>query len=196
MALEIHWQEINGNWQSGVALDLHTTSSTPIGYNEAGHMQFDTVRPPIADLLYQLKYKNNQGAAQGIIEAAAAFIQPHRAKFDILIPAPPSTARAIQPVYVLADGIGASVQIPVVKCVGTTRPTAQLKNENDPAKRKELASGLYSVDPQYTSGKSILLFDDVFRSGTTLNEITKVLLEQGQASSVRVLTITKTRSNQ
>ncbi|WP_337738617.1 ComF family protein [Agrobacterium vitis] len=51
-------------------------------------------------------------------------------------------------------------------------------------------------DPQHTAGKNILLFDDVFRSGTTLNEITKVLLEQGQASSVRVLTITKTRSNQ
>lgn len=45
MAVEIHWQEIEGNWQSGVALDLHTTSSTPVGYNEAGHMQFDTVRP-------------------------------------------------------------------------------------------------------------------------------------------------------
>ncbi|BCH62252.1 hypothetical protein RvVAT039_pl08950 (plasmid) [Agrobacterium vitis] len=97
--------------------------------------------------------------------------------------------------YVLADGIGASVQIPVIKCVATTRPTAQLKNENDPAKRKDLACGLYAVDPRYTAGKNILLFDDVFRSGTTLNEITKVLLGQGQASSVRVLTITKTRSN-
>lgn len=52
MAVEIHWQEINVNWQSGVALDLHTTSSTPVGYNEAGHMQFDTVRPSIADFLY------------------------------------------------------------------------------------------------------------------------------------------------
>ncbi|MQI86130.1 ComF family protein, partial [Escherichia coli] len=26
--------KIEGRWNSGVALDLHTTSSTPIGYNE------------------------------------------------------------------------------------------------------------------------------------------------------------------
>ena len=34
--------KIEGRWNSGVALDLHTTSSTPIGYNEFGYMQFDT----------------------------------------------------------------------------------------------------------------------------------------------------------
>lgn len=34
---------IKGRWHFGVALDLHTTSSTPIGPNEHGHMQFDTV---------------------------------------------------------------------------------------------------------------------------------------------------------
>ncbi|WP_193562946.1 hypothetical protein [Escherichia coli] len=42
--------KIEGRWNSGVALDLHTTSSTPIGYNEFGYMQFDTVRPEIAEL--------------------------------------------------------------------------------------------------------------------------------------------------
>lgn len=194
--VDINWQAIVGNWHAGVALDLHTISSTLVGYSEAGNKIFDTVRPPIAELLNQLKYKNNQGAAQGIIKAAAVFVQPYRAKFDILIPAPPSTPRALQPVYVLADGIGAVVHIPVIKCIETTRPTTQLKNEHDPAKRKQLVAGLYDVDPQFTAGKNILLFDDVFRSGTTLNEITKVLIEKGKAVSVRVLTITKTRSKQ
>src|SRR6266702_1752415 len=55
MVVNIHPQEIFGNWKSGIALDFHTTSSTPIGYNESGYMQFDTVRPEIAELLYQLK---------------------------------------------------------------------------------------------------------------------------------------------
>ncbi len=36
--------KIGGRWQSGISLDLHTTSSTPIGYNEFGHMQFSTAR--------------------------------------------------------------------------------------------------------------------------------------------------------
>ena len=42
----------------------------------------------------------------------------------------------------------------------------------------------------------ILLFDDLFRSGATLRAITEVLMQQGQAFTVRVLTLTKTRRNQ
>jgi len=61
--VEIHPQGIAGSWKSGIALDFHTTSSTPAGYNEFGHMQFDTVRPEIAELLYRLKYRGDQGAA-------------------------------------------------------------------------------------------------------------------------------------
>lgn len=192
----IHPLKIKGHWQSGVALDLHTTSSTPIGHNEAGHMQFETVRPEIAELLYQLKYQNNQGAAQGIIEAAAAYLRPHRAKFDLIIPVPPSSARAVQPVILLANGIGTALNLPVVNCVTTTRATSQLKGVTDPAQRQELVKGLYAVNGAYTADKNILLFDDLFRSGTTMNEITDVLLSDGRAKTVRAVTITKTRSNQ
>lgn len=192
----IHPLKIEGHWQSGVALDLHTTSSTPIGHNEAGHMQFETVRPEIAELLYQLKYQNNQGAAQGIIEAAAAYLRPHRAKFDLIIPVPPSSARAVQPVILLANGIGTALNLPVVNCVTTTRATSQLKGVTDPAQRQELIKGLYAVNGAYTADKNILLFDDLFRSGTTMNAITDVLLSDGRAKTVRAVTITKTRSNQ
>ena len=46
-----------------------------------------------------------------------------------------------------------------------------------------------------TKNRHILLFDDLFRSGSTLNAITDLLMGDGQPASVRVLTITKTRSN-
>ena len=192
----IHPQKIDGKWHSGIALDFHTTSSTPIGHNEYGHMQFDTVRPEIAELLYQLKYKGNQAAAQGIVATAAAYLQPHRTRFDLIIPVPPSTARPVQPVLVMANGIGAAVQLPVIQCVTPTRATTQLKGVTDPNERKELLVGLYAVDARYTSGKNVLLFDDLFRSGSTMNAITDVLLQQGRAASVCVFTVTRTRSNQ
>jgi predicted amidophosphoribosyltransferase len=76
------------------------------------------------------------------------------------------------------------------------RPTTQLKGVTDPEKRKELVEGLYAVDPTCTAGRSVLLFDDLFRSGSTMNAITDVLMQQGRATVVRALTITKTRSNQ
>lgn len=97
---------ITGNWKSGVALDLHTKSSTPIGYNDFGYMQFETVRSEIAELLYRLKYTGDRSAAGPIIETAAAFLEPHRDKFDAIIPVPPSQPRAVQPVIMMAEGIG------------------------------------------------------------------------------------------
>ena len=118
--VEIHPQSITGKWKSGIALDFHTTSSTPVGYNEFGHMQFDTVRPEIAELLYKLKYQGDQTAAQSIIETAARFLTPHRDKFDLIIPVPPSTQRAVQPVVVLAAGIGGATGLPVISCVTAT----------------------------------------------------------------------------
>ncbi len=194
--VEIHPQKIEGHWNSGVALDFHTTSSTPIGHNEAGYMQFETVRPEIAQLLYQLKYQANRQAAHGIITAAATFLRPHLVKFEMIVPVPASAARVVQPVIILARGIGAELGVPVVECITTTRPTTQLKGVINPDERQELVAGLYSVDPTCTAGKSVLLFDDLFRSGTTMNAITDVLMQQGKASVVRALTITKTRSSQ
>jgi competence protein ComFC len=77
---------IEGRWRSGFALDLHTTSSTPIGPNEFGHMQFDTVRPAIAELLYRLKFRADRSAAEPIIETAADFIVRADGKFDAIVP--------------------------------------------------------------------------------------------------------------
>jgi len=43
--MDVDIKRIDGVWTLGYSLDKHTISSTPIGYNEYGHMQFDTVRP-------------------------------------------------------------------------------------------------------------------------------------------------------
>ncbi|GBQ88412.1 ComF family protein [Asaia krungthepensis] len=187
---------ISGHWHSGVAMDLHTISSTPVGYNDFGYMQFETVRPEIAELLFRLKNRADRSAAAPIIETVADFLGHHRDKFDAIVPVPPSHPRAVQPVIIMAEGIGQALNIPVLSCITTTRPTGQLKNITDPDERKEHVNGLYTVDAAQTRGRKILLFDDLFRSGTTMNAITDVLLDAGQAQVVRALTITKTRSNQ
>lgn len=194
--IAINIQKIHGDWKSGLALDFHTTSSTPIGYNAAGHMQYDTIRTEIAELLYQLKYKNNREAAKGIIEVAGNLVLKNVDMFDLLVPVPPSTNRSYQPVMVLAEGIAALANIPLVDCISKTRPTTQLKSISERDKRRELLDGLYIVDSRLIKGKNVLLFDDLYRSGSTMNEVTKVLLRQGEATNVHVLTITKTRSNQ
>jgi hypothetical protein len=44
---------INGPWQLGWALDLHTLSTTVIGDDAFGHPQFESKRSEIGELLYQ-----------------------------------------------------------------------------------------------------------------------------------------------
>jgi competence protein ComFC len=193
---KINPQKISGKWKSGIALDVHTLSSTYLGVNEHGHEVYDTKRSEIGELLYRLKYKADMKAAQEIIEAAAAYLRPHISKFDLIVPVPPSGARSVQPVITLAKGIGARLSVPVADCLTTTRSATELKGVLDPAKRKELLDGLHAVDPSQTSRKNILLFDDLFRSGATMNEITNLLITKGKAASVRAFTITRTRSNQ
>ena len=139
--------------------------------------------------------KHDQAAAAEIIAAAVTFVKSKKTNFDLIIPVPASTQRAVQPVQLLAEGIGAALGLPVISCVTITRSASQLKGITDPEKRKEALDGLHAVDARHTHGKNVLLFDDLFRSGATMNAITDVLSQQGRAANVYVLTITRTRSN-
>jgi competence protein ComFC len=189
-------QRINGKWLRGFALDVHTVSSTYLGVNEAGHEVYDTRRSELGELLYRLKYRGDRSVVPEIAAAAAPMIARSLSKFDIIVPVPPSGVRAVQPVILLAESIGAATRLPVVDCVSPSRATTPLKGVVDPDRRRELLAGLYVIDADKTRGKNVLLFDDLYRSGATMNAITALLLEAGGAASVRALTITRTRSNQ
>lgn len=193
MTVAINPQPIEGHWVAGVALDLHTTSSTYLGDDDQGHPRFDNVRSPVAELLYRLKYHGDRTAAAPIVDAAVDFLKPHAALIDTVVPVPASTVRAVPPVAILAGGIAAALGKPLNDCVTATRATMQLKGVDDREERARLLDGLYSVDPMTVRNKSVLLIDDVFRSGATLNAVADVLIAAG-AASVRVLTVTRTRS--
>ena len=189
-------QSIVGRWLQGVALDVHTLHSVRSGTSEAGRPTFDTRRSELGELLYRLKYAADLRAGPEIIDCAVRFLARHRSKLDLLIPVPRSKVRPHQPLLVLARGIGSALDLPMVDCVRTRRSTPQLKDVVDQEERKGLLAGLYEVDSGLTAGRNILLFDDLYRSGATLNAITDLLLQAGRAASVRVLVITRTRSNQ
>lgn len=188
-------RQILGKWRKGFALDIHTISSTPIGHNEHGHMQFETIRSEIGELLYKLKNKEDQSVVPEIVAAAVEALKPSLSKFDVLVPVPPSTQRTVQPVTLLADAIGKGLNIPVVRAVTKVKETPQLKNIYDLDERAKLLNGAFKVD-QSIAGKRVLLFDDLYRSGATMNTITEALIDDGKAADVMAFAITRTRSNQ
>ncbi len=73
------------------------------------------------------------------------------------------------------------------------RDVPELKNVYDYDERIRLLKDAYAAEKPKTQGRRILLFDDLYRSGATLNEITATLYDQGGAADVFALAITRTR---
>lgn len=190
-------RQILGKWREGFALDLHTLSSIPLGENEFGHMQFATTRSEVGELLFKLKNRGDTSTVPELVAAVVTFMKTWKPPIDMIVPVPPSSSgRAVQPVMLLAQAITAQLQIALVEAVTKTRETSQLKNIFDLDERLKALEGVHAVDPAVARGRRILLFDDLFRSGATMNAVTAALYEQGKAAEVYALTITRTRSLQ
>jgi predicted amidophosphoribosyltransferase len=189
-------RQILGRWRQGFALDVHTIRSVPVGYNEFGHMQYDTTRSEVGELLFKLKNRADTSTIGEIAQTASEFMNQWHPPIRVIVPVPPSNARSIQPVALIASAISERLQIPLVDCVTKTRNTPQLKNIFDLDERLKALEGAHAVDVGATQGKTILLFDNLYRSGATMSAVTTLLYEQGQAAEVFALTVTRTRSHQ
>ena len=188
-------KRIKGSWKDGFALDFHTVKSEYIGDDEYGHPQYDTTRSEIGELLYKLKYKKDKSVLTDIITVASHFVKTQGWPVDLIVPVPPSRkGRAFQPVPPLAEGIGRALDIDViVDCVVKVKEIPELKNIYDFDERMRILENAFKVQDSSVNGRSILLIDDLYRSGATLNAITKVLQQGSQVKCVYVLTVTRTR---
>ena len=85
--VEVHPEPIDGPWIEGFVLDRHVISSRPIGY-VGEHMQFETTRSALGELVYQLKYRNGpltawkpplpSSQSDGMASSTASFHRRHR----------------------------------------------------------------------------------------------------------------------
>lgn len=193
VSIPINERRLYGNWRNGSALDLHTVMSNP--RPDGG---FDTQRTPLGELLYQLKYYADQSRIEPLSDVIAAFIRSRRVfpRLSAIIPVPPSDLRrSFQPVERLAIRVGEKTGLPCpLGYLVKTRETEALKTLEDPIRRRAQLEGAFEVKSAILSGKSVVLFDDIYRSGETLRAITEVLHSQGKIADVYVLTVTKTRT--
>lgn len=190
-------QKLSGEWDSGYALDLHTIKSEFLGYNPYGHPEFDTTYTELGDLLKKAKYREIKSALDTLAKTASSFIQSRNWNLDCIVPVPPSnTSRKYQPVFEIAERISSTIKKPVcLDCLTKVKITPELKGIHDYVARAKILKDAFSVDKKKTHEKVILLLDDLYRSGATMNVIAKALREEGSAKKVYALTITKTRSN-
>jgi ATP-dependent DNA helicase RecQ len=120
--------------------------------------------------------------------------QPDFSQVDYIVPIPPSIKdRPYDPVSLLVEELKERTKIPACfDILLKVRQTSPQKDfENEVLKRRNVAGAFRVERKDLVRGKKIMIFDDLYDSGATLNECTKVLKRAG-AREVYVLTLTKT----
>lgn len=188
--------KIDGNWKAGYAIDLHTISSVYLGDNLDGKPQFDNERSEMGELINRLKYHSDQSVISKIIELINKNLK-NITVVDFLVPVPPSNLnRAFQPVYKIVEELSKNTTVPLLKNLVSKTNIEELKSITNPARREALLRQSLQLNSNINiKNKTILLIDDVYRSGATVRAVTDLLYNQAKVKNVYVLTMTKTRSN-
>ncbi len=116
-------------------------------------------------------------------------------KYDIIIPVPIHKKRKLQRGYnqtqLIAKEISENIDIKLCNNVLVKNKNTIAQSKLNKNKRKQNIKGAFkALNVQNIQGKSVLLFDDIYTTGSTANECSKILKEAG-AKTVGVLTIAK-----
>lgn len=153
-------------------------------------------RTQTGEWVYRLKYRGQRQYAEKLGQQMAELLQrtPELNQCDFMVPIPPSgREREFDPVTELVLAVSRHSGMPVsLGLLTRTRQVAPQKEMESQAQKEANVRGLFRVlYPERLQGRKILLVDDFFDSGATLNECTRTLLAAG-ARSVCVLTASKT----
>ena len=187
---------LQGNWAFVFAFDLHTAYSNHLGVDENWNDRFENIYTAMGYLIHSFKYKNNRSALPEIIKLLDKIEWP--TKIDSIIPIPPTdNTRTFQPVTEIAIALGQSIGVTVLTDILVKMPGGRpLKNISDPQERENtLRETIAVTDDPIIHDKSILLIDDLYRSGATLRISTDLLMKVAKVRVVSVLTMTRTRSH-
>ncbi|MBE0687981.1 MAG: RecQ family ATP-dependent DNA helicase [Anaerolineaceae bacterium] len=176
-----HPRQLSGPWDAGWALGFHSC-----------YQGSEWTRSPVGELAFRLKYNGDFAVIFPLVQKIKDLIQDHPeiAQVDAIIPVPSSVQREKEPVNCLAIELAKQIKINYWPVLAKSRKTEQQKQFQTLAQKKANVANAFRLQTSI-KGKRLLVVDDLFDSGTTLEEITK-LLKQAGADTVNVLTITRT----
>lgn len=145
--------------------------------------------------ILQYKFKNKKYLYCSLSERLLKLLMKYINEIDFIIPVPIHCIRSFKRGYnqseLIADFISEKTNIKllnnVIKKVKNTKPQSLLSA----SKRKNNIYNAYKVkNSKLIDNKTILLIDDIYTTGATVNECAKVLKENG-AKKIIVATIAK-----
>jgi ComF family protein len=136
--------------------------------------------------LHQLKYQRRLTYAHGLASTWNALLAKDliATPADYLLPVPLSheklCARGFNQSWELARRIDCSKQIRKNPHILKRHHHTQTQANESRANRQAAIQGMFYLNPQYElESASVIVFDDVMTSGATLNEIARVLKDNG-----------------
>jgi ComF family protein len=155
---------------------------------------------PVRAIVHRFKYgrKISLGKPLGRILAGACHGDFRRDNLDCIVPVPlhPKRLRwrGFNQAVVLGKELSRAWRLPIDPFILVrTRPTVPQTELNEAERRTNVRGAFAVEDGTPVKNKALLLLDDVYTSGATVNECSRVLRRAG-AKSVHVLTLARTES--
>lgn len=146
--------------------------------------------------VHQFKYRQTTCLARFFARQMALAWQEHRefSRPELITPVPLHWLRAWKRGYnqsgLLTEFLAAELQLPCRQLLRRSRNTISQATLNRHQRLNNLRKAFQVRDPGSVAGRSILLVDDVFTTGSTLTCATAALLDAG-AAEVSILTIAR-----
>jgi competence protein ComFC len=174
-----------GNFDSGYALGQ---------YSERVDAQ--TGKTKVGELLHRFKYQFDRDAGTQLAYLATELINRESLlrSSDFIVAVPPSfTSRPFDPISYLTERVSKGTGIKWAKKVmKKTRITGQQKKFFAKELKEENVKSAFGLnDDRFITDKKILLLDDLYASGCTINLISEILRRAG-AHKISVLVLAKT----
>jgi len=170
--MRVNIKEHKGVWTLGYSLDKHTISSTPIGPNAQGHMQFDTVRTEAGEAVYQLKYRHDFSQIPIISQQMYESFSSVFSSAGLVIPMPASNIRNPQPVTETAKELARLMGIPCFENILVkTKTTPPMKDIETKEEKVSTLMDAFTVYDVIANGTHDVLLILKFRSSIGVENI-------------------------
>jgi ComF family protein len=152
---------------------------------------------PLKEIIHHFKYRSRRGLARPLAQRLVEAFQVHAEEFDVelVLPVPLHKSRqrerGFNQALELARHFCREVKLPLeASLIERIRPTKIQAGLSRRERRMNVEGAFQLTQPRKADGRKILLLDDVFTTGATLNECAKILKRAG-ASRVCVLTLAR-----
>ena len=157
---------------------------------------FATFHDPLKEIIHQFKYRSHRSLARPLAHLLHSAYRLHFEQLAsdamIAVPMHPSRERerGFNQTAELCKHFSRSTHIPIEQVLLRKRPTKVQAGLSRRERRLNLRGAFKVSRKERIEGRSLLLIDDVFTTGATVNECAKILKESG-ARRVHVLTVAR-----